>query len=496
MRLIVIFILASVVFMSIKTTPTLTDTGGSPGWQVVSAEVQDLMLTVGFSDNFTLVAELTKEQEEDCLFPGKLELDVDSEVFVSGCSPEDQIAVQIQSKDFGDWFFTVGRDGQIIPASAGEAHEEITIESLDSTVEITIDSLDSPEVVPASNNLVRRAADYEFLEIESEDLNLLPGLEFEFDLSEEPVPQSVELQLNLYLDPAFRRKHGSRARSIAKQIAGQAAQLMKHHSLDTKIHLVLGNRIYNSYIHLAFDNKTTASKDILTTLPRLLRAPFDIGTNPVAHVYLTVPDKGFINGVAIGRHMCSPKSSRQGRPRAIITWNKDVPTTAVTMAHEVGHILGMYHDHSSKDDRSIETCGVLWQGRYILSYGNSPRRTLWSECSNDDFRSYYFKIKFGSDYKYCLKETGIRQIGCNSAQFQCKSGLCISIQQRCDFTTQDCPDGDDETNCPFVPAKPACKSIEFQCGVGGRCIPSWWRCDGVRRHCPRGEDEIGCPFRF
>ena len=50
------------------------------------------------------------------------------------------------------------------------------------------------------------------------------------------------------------------------------------------------------------------------------------------------------------------------------------------MAHEIGHNLGMKHDH---DHPTASGCN----GKGIMSYGNPPNK--WSTCSKADFTAQY-----------------------------------------------------------------------------------------------------------
>jgi len=436
-------LLLSIVLVAVTVDAATLKAG--PSGDIVQATVENLMLTVRWNNNFTAVAVLI--DKEDCIFPGKFLLDEESEVLVTGCTTaNEEIAVQFQSRKFGDYIFTVTKEGKIKQVE----------NDVDEYEELVFISEDYFGVGTEENGRVKREDEdyYEDFYFLSDDLEILPDLD-DYEIDDELQPKEVELQLTVYLDLDFKKLHGRKAKTRARQIVVQAGLLMKHSSLATKISLVANNRYHFSNQHLGFSNKEIASNDFYKKFPDVLKSPYSVdGGHPIAHVYMTVADGGFAKGVALGGSMCAPLDARQGKPRAIIVW-QDVATSGATLAHELGHVLGMYHDFSARSGRTSSTCADRkTKGQFILNYGNNPRRTTWSDCSNEDFKEYYFKQRFARDDKFCLKEIG---------------------------NTEDAVES-------------SCSPSEFQCGPGGRCIPSSQRCDGLKRHCPGGVDELGCPF--
>lgn len=77
---------------------------------------------------------------------------------------------------------------------------------------------------------------------------------------------------------------------------------------------------------------------------------------------------------------------------------------------------------------------------------------------------------------------------CQKDQFQCRTGTCIWETWVCD-NDSDCPDQEDEENCPQV--KTCEDSSEYRCRRSSGCIPSNLLCDG-HADCADGSDEEGC----
>ena len=91
------------------------------------------------------------------------------------------------------------------------------------------------------------------------------------------------------------------------------------------------------------------------------------------------------------------------KPRLIVAAKSTPAETAVTLSHELGHLLGMHHDWKVQGDRSSLTCANKGTGEFILNYRNT--RSIWSGCSNDDFKTYYEKV-VSRDGDFCLRQKG------------------------------------------------------------------------------------------
>merc|ERR1719341_1760686 len=86
-----------------------------------------------------------------------------------------------------------------------------------------------------------------------------------------------------------------------------------------------------------------------------------------------------------------------------------IAKTAITLAHEIAHNFGIYHDFETHEDNENiarkKTCGPPMRkggdDNMIMNYGH-PRTPEWSDCSSEDFYNYFSRIT--QHKSFCLEE--------------------------------------------------------------------------------------------
>ena len=117
-------------------------------------------------------------------------------------------------------------------------------------------------------------------------------------------------------------------------------------SLNTKVELIGNiNRIYNSSQRLRTLARNMKKISALLQPPYKVQGKYNTRRDnfQTAHVYLTVG--GIVDERSFAKSICSHRK----QPVTMVKWGGRVSTTAKSLAHGLGQLLGMGHDTLARE---------------------------------------------------------------------------------------------------------------------------------------------------
>ena len=344
---------------------------------------KEKIIELVWSNNKTAEVQLEQEDKE-CIYRGKFKEEIGSSILVTGCKHRMR-SIQIQSILYGETLGEESTAGTIVPVM-GETKAHYEAENENSFNKF------GGKVGPKRKK--REAVDNLNFYLQYPDTD-------EFSLNPD-FPSSLFLPLRIYLSPSWNKKFGGfkRGKSKAKEVLSHVRDWFRHKSLNTKFQIIYkDNEFYESEADLA------PTQENLIILGRSVSAPT---TGRSAIVYLTANNNGKINGIANSIAICDEDRKLA---RSMTNWDMSDSTirTAQTLAHEIGHNLGFYHDfYMAKTGRTV-TCGPgQWEGgpdNKLMNYMD-PIQSEWSKCSNEDFKNYYSRVI--AKKEFCLHRGEIK----------------------------------------------------------------------------------------
>ena len=337
---------------------------GSPGVSITFPDgyTDTMLLSRYYNDEFAT--------EENCHFIGHLEGEPDACIAMTGCPGSEDLEFTIMSEHSDDTIFKWYKDGQVevieSPFKDGKGKSEFL------------------EVAVKSRNAGNETWTLEDGDEEVDNAIEAQEAQIEANCSHggacESVPSSNELTIRVGYGEGFLSKTGSHDNAKAYiQASMPHIQALYCHStsLGTKIKVKIDGPI-----------KFYSGKNLQASGPKL-QEMWDTTKNDLGSADLMMymgydTDLWGTIGIAYKGTVCQHAGYNKYK-QSINEWRPTHAEAGHTIAHEIGHNLGMSHDFSE----SHAAAGCDKTG--VMSYG--PPVNKWSTCSRADFQAHYIATK-------------------------------------------------------------------------------------------------------
>lgn len=210
-------------------------------------------------------------------------------------------------------------------------------------------------------------------------------------INSKPLPSKVDLKTDIKYDNSLLKRFGNSHKETKEwldKVIGKAKIMLRHQSLITKVHLKYGqiNHI-DETINASDESKKYLKEKYSRPLSQSLTSYF-CDNNGLG-----------LSGIAYIGGACSTTGEALNI-NEVFTRGNNLTNTARIFAHEIGHNIGMYHEHEEIPDR--KKC----KGNGLMSIGRTKVlriKETWSDCSNRDFKKWF---RVGGGYKEAPQPAG------------------------------------------------------------------------------------------